>query len=70
MNSLALDSSDAGYRQVTKCPTASLWFSKSMIGLGSRMGEIHKPNLALTTQLITEMLDSIKEDLKETPNRK
>ena len=69
MNSLALDSSDIGYRQVTKFPTASLWFSKFMTGLGSRMGEMHKLNLALTTQLITEMLNSIKGDLKDTANR-
>ena len=55
-NSLALESSGLGHRLIEKCPTTSLWFTKFMNGLVSRMGETHKPNLALTTTLIKETL--------------
>ena len=68
--SLAFESSDVGHKQVTKCPTVSVWFLKFMIGLGSRMGETRKPNLALTTCSIMEVLDTIRKDLLETNDRK
>ena len=66
---LAIDSSDPGCRQVTNSPTTTAWFSKFMAGLGLRMEEICKPNLALATGLTVEMLAIIKEDISDTINR-
>ena len=40
-----------------------------MSGLGSRMVEIHKPNFALTTILINEMLHRLKRHLNEIEDR-
>ena len=68
--SLAFEILDSGYKQLTKCPTASVWCSKFMIGLGPQMGETHKPNLALTTRLMIETLDAIRKDLLKTKDRK
>jgi hypothetical protein len=41
---------------VTKCPTYGLWFEKFMRGCHKRMGEIVKPDRALSTTILLEIL--------------
>ena len=63
---LALDAADVGFKRIGTSPTATLWFSKFTMGLGARMGEIHKPNLGLSTNLILEVLRSVERDIGST----
>jgi hypothetical protein len=41
---------------VTKCPTYGLWFEKFMKGCHKCMGEIVKPDQALSTCILLEIL--------------
>ena len=65
---MALESSGVRNRPTLKCPTTSLWLTKFVNELSSRMGEMHKPNFALTDILIKDMLCYVKIDLSETNN--
>jgi len=68
-SSLSLESSEGANKQVSKCPTNSIWFTKFMNGLGSRMGEIHKPNLALSTAIIKKMTVVLKEEIGNSKDK-
>ncbi len=41
---------------VTKCPTYGLWFEKFMKGCQKHMGEIVRPDRALSTTILLEIL--------------
>ena len=66
---LTVSSTGIGSRDIVQNPTLSVWFRHFYSGCRSRMGQIYKPNLALTTEIITKMLRLIREDALKTQSR-
>jgi hypothetical protein len=54
---------------VTKCPTYSQWFEKFMKGCHKRMGEIVRPDRALSSLILLEILKLLESDWVEYPER-
>jgi hypothetical protein len=55
---------------VTKCPTYGLWFEKFMRGCHKRMGEIIKPDRALSTAILLEILNLLDTEWDNHPNKR
>ena len=55
----ALDHLTSGNDESQTSLTSSLWFRRFYAGCKARMGQINKPNLALSTNLITFLLERI-----------
>jgi hypothetical protein len=53
---------------VTKCPTYSLWFEKFMRGCHKRMGEIVRPDRALSVNILLIMLSLLESDWANLPH--
>jgi len=49
---LTISNQKGGYGEIHQSLTGSIWFRRFFSGCRSRMGQIHKPNLALSTSLI------------------
>ena len=54
---LALGDFDGNYHRLVEDPCGSLWFKKFMEGLRFRMGQLWRPNKALSTVLIKLILE-------------
>lgn len=54
---------------VTKCPTYGLWFEKFMRGCHKRMGEIVRPDRALSTAILLEILNLLEAEWESHPDR-
>ena len=54
--SIALEANEGANKQLLDCSTNLLWFTKFMNNLGSRIGEIHKPNLWLRRKYWTHKI--------------
>jgi hypothetical protein len=52
---------------VTKCPTYGLWFEKFMRGCHKRRREIIRPDQALSTVILLEILNLLKLKLSSLP---
>ena len=57
-------------KDITDLATSSIWFRRFSIGCKSRMGQIYKPNLALTTNLIVKLLVMIEKKVRESQDIK
>jgi hypothetical protein len=55
---------------VTKCPTYGLWFEKFMRGCHKRMGDITKPDRALSSVILLQLLSSLEDDWINHPENK
>jgi len=53
---------------VTKCPTYGVWFEKFMKGCHKRMGEIVRPDRALSTTILLEILRLLNVEWIENPH--
>lgn len=49
---------------VTRCPTQSLWYEKFSLGCTKRMGQITKQDLAISIEVLHELLRLIEEEAK------
>ena len=58
-NQLALGNEAGRYNRLYDDPAASLWFSRFYDGCLSRMGEIWKPNRAMSSKLICRLIQEI-----------
>jgi len=54
---------------VTKCPTYGLWFEKFMKGCHKRMGEIVRPDRALSTTILLEILQALNSEWNNFPHQ-
>ena len=50
---------------LTQCPTYSLWFERFMRGMHSRMGDDHRPDLALSKEVLHMIMTLLDEDYSE-----
>lgn len=50
---------------LTDCPTYSLWFERFMRGMHSRMGDDHRPDLAISKEVMHEIMNLLNEDYLE-----
>jgi len=50
---------------LTHCPTYSLWFERFMKGMHSRMGDIHRPDLAISKPVMLQIMNLLNEDYFE-----
>jgi len=55
---------------VTKCPTYGSWFEKFMKGCHKRMGEIVRPDRALSTSILIEILSLVNKEWNDYPQRR
>lgn len=57
---------------VTKCPTYGLWYERFNKGLHSRMGDDRRPDMAICSDLMKEIMDIVNADYvdAESPLRK
>jgi hypothetical protein len=55
---------------VTKCPTYGVWFEKFMKGCHKRMGEIVRPDRALSTAILLEILRLLNMEWNDYPHRR
>ena len=53
---------------VTSCPTYSLWFERFIKGLHSRMGDDRRPDLAICSPLMKEIINIVNVDYMEELN--
>ena len=63
LNHLSLTTSGGFQRDIASTSTSSVWFKRFFAGCRSRMGQIYKPNLALTTTLILALLNKVISDV-------
>ena len=64
-NALDIDGGAGEEKDGVYLATSSIWFRRFVIGCKARMGQVYKPNLALTTKLITSLLGMIEEQIKD-----
>ena len=57
--SLSLGDQRGNYQRLGKDPSGSFWFSRFYSGCYKRMGQVWKPNRALTTELMIALLDDV-----------
>jgi len=69
-NHLVLDGGAGESKEISDLITSSLWFRRFITGCKARMGQIHKPNLALTTELIVKLLSLITQQIQEAEQLK
>lgn len=50
---LSLVNQDGAFFRLTQDVCGSLWFHRFLEGMANRMGNLHKPNLAMSIQLLT-----------------
>jgi len=62
--SLTLGDLNGNYQRLTEDEAGSFFFKRFMLGLRSRMGQIHKPNLAMSIELIIELIKKLEERLE------
>ena len=62
---LSLDITSGPNKDITRIGTSTVWFRRFVTGCHSRMGQISKPNLGLTTNLILRVLEEIKKGIQE-----
>jgi len=55
---------------VTKCPTYGLWLEKFMKGCQKRMGEIVRPDRALSTTILLEILQALNSEWNNFPHQR
>jgi len=65
-STLAIGDFNGQYQRITKDESGSFFFKRFMVGLRSRMGQINKPNLALSTILLIELIKRIHEKLEQS----
>ena len=65
-NSVAMSLGDqnGNHQRLTNDESGSLFFKRFMVGLRNRMGQIHKPNLALSIDLLTHLIEKIQSKLE------
>ena len=61
----SLGDQNGHYQRLTQDESGSLFFRRFMVGLRTRMGQIHKPNLAMSLDLLLKLIFKIKEKLKD-----
>jgi len=64
--SLSLGDLNGNYQRLTHDEAASFFFKRFMIGLRSRMGQIHKPNLAMSIPLFIRLIQKLNIELEES----
>ena len=52
----------------SNCPTYTIWYERFMKGLHSRMGDDVRPDLAISVELLLEMLMLLKVKYLESDN--
>ena len=62
----SLGDQNGNHQRLTSDESGSLFFKRFMVGLRNRMGQIHKPNLALSMDLLIQLLQNIEEKLEGT----
>jgi len=50
-------------------PTSSIWFRRFFSGCKARMGQISKPNLALTTSLVLRLIEEVRNGISTAQDR-
>jgi hypothetical protein len=50
---------------VTRCPTYSMWFERFVKGMHSRMGDDRRPDAALSTDMMREIMIRVESDFQE-----
>ena len=58
---LSVSNQKGGHGEIHQSLTGSIWFKRFFAGCRARMGQIHKPNLALSTSLIIVLLKILEE---------
>jgi len=64
-SSLSLGDLNGNYQRLTHDEAGSFFFKRFMVGLRSRMGQIHKPNLAMSIPLLLELISRLQAKLDE-----
>jgi len=64
-SSLSLGDLNGNYQRLTHDEAGSFFFKRFMVGLRSRMGQIHKPNLAMSIPLLMELIRRLETKLEE-----
>ena len=65
LNHLSISNAGGFQREIVSTSTSSIWFKRFFAGCRARMGQVHKPNLALSTVLIITLLDRVNLDCRE-----
>jgi len=63
--SLSMGDLNGNYQRLTHDEASSFFFKRFIVGLRSRMGQIHKPNLAMSNQLITTLVEGLETKVDE-----
>ena len=58
-SSLTISNATGSHKDITQCPTGSIWFCCFFLGCKSRIGQDYRLNLALTTDLIISLLQRV-----------
>jgi len=66
---LTVSSSGNTCKDILRSPTSSVWFRHFYSGCRSRMGQVYKPNLALSTELIVNILKLARKDIYSATDR-
>jgi len=66
ITTLAIGDFNGQYQRITEDETGSLFFKRFMIGMRNRMGQIHKPNQALSIDLFIELIKRIHSKLDQS----
>ena len=69
-SSLCIDGGGGEAKDIVNLATSSVWFRKFTTGCKARMGQVHKPNLALTTNVIVKLAALLEKRVKEAPELK
>jgi len=59
--SLTLGDLNGNYQRLTEDEAGSIFFKRFIVDLRSRMGQIHKPNLALSISSILELIKRLED---------
>ena len=64
-SSLTISNQKGGQGEIHQSLTGSIWFKRFFAGCRSRMGQIHKPNLGLSTSLIISLLRKLGQEIEQ-----
>lgn len=67
---LTIDGGAGESKDINNLATSSIWFRRFSAGCKARMGQVYKPNLALTTSLIIKLLTMLEKNVRESQDIK
>jgi len=65
-SNLSLGDLNGYYQRLTKDSASSFFFKRFMVGLRTRMGQVHKPNLAMSIDLVIKLVRRLEIKLEQS----